>query len=277
MNPLLTKELCSRMRSGRTYIVQVIYIIALAFVVFVVYADAVTGRSWGVQRFSRLGKNLFTWVSMIQLALVSLISPGLTCGSISLEKEKQTFDMLLVTPLTRGDIIWGKILSSISYVILLVLVSLPLISISFIFGGIAPTEVLMTYSLLMLYAFSFGVIGFCCSNILRKTSISTIITFSIVLFLMLGVLLVALLLDELTHIDNDLIELFLFPFSPFVALLAIIEDRRTITILNNMPIWLASIIFYIIMDFIILLFVWLRFYSLHNIPSKKLFRKRGNR
>ncbi|MBO1914210.1 hypothetical protein J4G37_56505, partial [Microvirga sp. 3-52] len=58
---------------------------------------------------------LFTLLSFIQLGLVLFISPGLTAGVISTEREKQTLPILLTTSQSSFQIILGKLLSSIAF------------------------------------------------------------------------------------------------------------------------------------------------------------------
>src|SRR6185437_10054325 len=47
--------------------------------------------------------NLFQVLSYCQLALVALLAPIFTAGAITAEKDSQTYDILLATPLSNGQ------------------------------------------------------------------------------------------------------------------------------------------------------------------------------
>ena len=68
------------------------------------------------------------------------ITPGLTAGAISTEREKQTLSILLTTSQSSFQIISGKLLSSIAFLLLLIVAGLPIYSLVFLFGGISPMD-----------------------------------------------------------------------------------------------------------------------------------------
>ena len=72
-------------------------------------------------------------LSVLQLALIVFITPGLTAGVISSERERQTLNMLLTTTQSSTSIIIGKLVSSVAYLLLLMIASLPLYSIVFLY------------------------------------------------------------------------------------------------------------------------------------------------
>ena len=72
----------------------------------------------------------------IEAAMVAFLVPVFTAGSMAGEREKQTLEILLTTVLKPGQIVIGKLMSSISMVVLLVFSSLPVVSIIFTIGGI---------------------------------------------------------------------------------------------------------------------------------------------
>ena len=64
------------------------------------------------------------------------LAPAFTSGAISLEREKQTLDMLAATPISSLAIVVGKLFSALAYVFLLIAASIPLTAIVFVFGGV---------------------------------------------------------------------------------------------------------------------------------------------
>jgi hypothetical protein len=116
----------------------------------------------------------------------------MTAGSISLEREKQTLDMLATTPISSLAIVIGKLLSALTYVFILIIASIPLTAMVFVFGGVGPDEVLRGYVVLFVAAIGMGSLGLFVSALLQRTPAATIVTFFGVLALTLGTLFVVL-------------------------------------------------------------------------------------
>ena len=88
------------------------------------------------------------------LTLVTLIlAPASTAGAISMEREKQTMDLLAVTPISSLAIVLGKLLSALSWILLLLLASIPVVALVFTFGGVSPDDVVRAYVVLLATAF----------------------------------------------------------------------------------------------------------------------------
>ena len=85
-----------------------------------------TGRRASAANASAIvGQAIFAMLSVFQLMLVAFIAPAFTAGAISLEREKQTLDLLITTPLRPGAIVVGKLLSALAFVVLMILAGDP--------------------------------------------------------------------------------------------------------------------------------------------------------
>ena len=127
--------------------------------------------------YSGAAKVFYILVSMEILTVMFLI-PSFTAGSIAGEREKQTLDILLTTTLTPGEIIMGKLMSSISMVFLLVVSSLPIISIVFTIGGIGMEDMLLFMLEILIISFFIGSMGMLASTVLKKTVQATVCSFA---------------------------------------------------------------------------------------------------
>jgi hypothetical protein len=107
-------------------------------------------------------------------------------GAISLEREKQTLDMLTATPISSLAIVIGKLLSALAYVFLLIAASIPLTALVFVFGGVGPDDVVRAYAVLIVSALGLGSLGLFISAVMQRTQGATVVTFFTVLFLALG-------------------------------------------------------------------------------------------
>ena len=110
-----------------------------------------------------------------------VLAPAFTTGAISLEREKQTLDMLITTPLSTLGMVIGKLFSALTYVFLLILASIPFASLVFVFGGVGPEDLLRAYAFLFALAFGMGAIGLFISAVVKRTQTATVVTFVIVL------------------------------------------------------------------------------------------------
>ncbi len=189
-NPVVTKELRGRMRGTRTYWLLFGYLLVLSLVLFFSYLG------WSAQHSSNIevagsaagftvGRTFFKTLFYSQAVMMALITPALTAGAISVEREQRTFEMLRGSVLRPGAIVLGKLFSSVSFVALLLTSSLPLLSLCFLLGGVSPGEVFFAYLLLIGDAFLFGAIGICWSAFSANTATATVLSY-LTLFLFFG-------------------------------------------------------------------------------------------
>lgn len=134
-NPILSRELVRFLRQPRS---------------FVLLAAILTGASlllvwmWHAYRgeFDAVGRQLFyATVGGQALALVLLL-PGYAAQSFILEREQNTLNLLLSTPLGPERIVAGKLISVMGVMGLIVIGSYPLITVSLARGGVSPWEVI---------------------------------------------------------------------------------------------------------------------------------------
>ncbi|MDV2887810.1 ABC transporter permease, partial [Alkalihalophilus pseudofirmus] len=91
--------------------------------------------------------------------------------------EKQTLNILLTTNQSSASIIFGKLISSVSFLLLMIFASMPIYSIVFLYGGISPGQVLVVLGYYIFTILVFGSIGIFFSTLVRKTIIAMITTY----------------------------------------------------------------------------------------------------
>jgi ABC-type transport system involved in multi-copper enzyme maturation permease subunit len=188
-----TKELRGRVRGPRAFIAITVYLAVLAGVALIVYTaqrDALTPQTafGGGNPYvaAQVGQALFATLLLLQVLLVVFLAPAATSGAISLEREKQTLDMLNATPVSTLGIVLGKLAAAAAFVAILIVGSIPLTALVFLFGGVAPEDVLRGYAVLFATAMGFGCVGLFISSLTRRTQTATILTFVAVLVLTAG-------------------------------------------------------------------------------------------
>jgi ABC-type transport system involved in multi-copper enzyme maturation permease subunit len=175
------------MRGRRAFAVLTLYLLVLGGVVLLVYLGNTASAALPSSAAARTaGKSLFAAVLGVQVMLVAFIGPAFTAGAISGERERQTFDLLQTTLLSPESFVRGKLVSALSYVFLLVLVSIPVQSIAFLLGGLSPVELLLSQLVILVAAVAYALYGLWCSAVMRSTLTATVATFSGMVFLIIG-------------------------------------------------------------------------------------------
>ena len=187
-NPVTMKELRGRMRGHRAFAVLTLYLVVLSAAISFVYLIYLSSTSMPSSTMARTtGKGLFTAVLGVQIVLVTFIGPAFTAGAISGERERQTFDLLRTTLLSADAFVLGKLISALSYIFLLVVVSIPLQSLAFLLGGLSPVELVLSQVLVLITAVPYALYGLWCSSAMRSTLTATVATFAGTLFLTFGI------------------------------------------------------------------------------------------
>jgi ABC-type transport system involved in multi-copper enzyme maturation permease subunit len=183
-NPVALKELRGRMRGRRAFMVLTLYLGFLIAVVGLIYflLDTAARQPFGPDSRTA-GRTLFVTVLVVQTFLVVFIAPALTAGSISGEKERQTFDLLRTTLLSARSLVAGKLFSALAYVFLLILAAVPVQSIAFLLGGVTLTELIVTQLLIIVSAVTFAMVGLFWSSVMRSNLAAVVATYVTALIL----------------------------------------------------------------------------------------------
>ena len=190
-NPVLVKEFRTRMRGTRAYWILLIYTLLLAGVLAMMYfsyeatvaqqtGTLAAGPSTGAQD---LGRSIYYFVFIAQALMVALITPAITAGTLTIEREQRSYELLVTTPLRPADLVRGKLAAAVAFVLLLLTASLPLVSMSFLVGGVSPAEIFFSYVIIGCSAFVYGAVGIFWSATLRTTAAATVVTYLTVLSL----------------------------------------------------------------------------------------------
>lgn len=181
-NPVLMKEMKLRFRSFKSFSGLLFYLAVLCIFItgFVLIATEFKGYGYIEPTMSY---GLFVLLSIVQMALVMFITPGVTAGAISSEREKQTLNILLTTTQSSSQLIIGKLVSSIAFIVLMLIAGLPIYSLVFLFGGVSPTQMITTFAFYFVTLVTIGSIGIFFSTITKKTIVAMIATYGAMIFL----------------------------------------------------------------------------------------------
>lgn len=181
--PVLMKEMRSRMRGIRApillFITTGLTILVGLLIVGMQWGPYADGPYGAYGNMADIGKSLFIGLVILEGILCSLIAPALTAGAVSIEREQQTLELLLLTRLSCANIILGKLLSSLGFLVVVLLCSLPVWAISFLLGGIDLSQFFWSLAIIFASVTLFGAIALYCSTRFAKTATAVAVSYSI--------------------------------------------------------------------------------------------------
>lgn len=184
-NPIVAKELRSRMRGWHAVALLTGYLCAIGGFGYLVYSSQLNSSTSALS-IGSMGSALFKALAGAVMVTIVLVVPGLVGPSVSGERERQTLELLMVTPLRPARIVTGKLLAALAFVGLLVVACLPLFSVAFLLGEVGVGQVLEVVLFTLVTAFSIGSLSMMVSVALRRTSAATVVSYLLMLALAVG-------------------------------------------------------------------------------------------
>ncbi len=231
MNPVMARELTERFRGPRAMILLSIYLLVIGGISIVIYrAESSIGSGFGgspVTELAGIGQSLFESTLLLTMVLVLFLVPGLTAGSITGERERQTLLPLQVTLMRPISIVFGKVAAAVAFTALLVVATLPLLTLSYMIGGIRLIEVFQGLGVVLLTAFAVAVVSVACSAWMRRVQTSTVVAYGLVVIAVVGTIAafaIARQLDQSQGADTVDPPSFILASNPVVALADVVGD-----------------------------------------------------
>ncbi len=183
--PILKRDLTTFLRSRWAFVLIFFALILIAGVV----AQSWTGvrSAWmsaaleeQPARLTSQGRTLFRSLLRGQLFILSALAPLVAASAIAAERERDTLFLLLSSPIRMTKVIWEKFVSSIAFVLLVLLATVPTLSLSLLAGGIDPQEIVMAELLSVCTALGYGMLGLFCSTFRPKVYETYLLTVIVV-------------------------------------------------------------------------------------------------
>lgn len=178
--PLLRRELTELSNRRRTYIVRFLGSIVVLTVVLLLLEQGLNsvnlgaGPPWIVMRgapapynpnrYLGSGGTIFQLIVPTLFRFVEFLMPALICGSISMEKERNTLGTLFVTRLSPITIVFEKLCSRLVPMFTFLLLTFPVLAFVYSLGGVDTILLLSTLWLLFCECLLFACIGLMCSS-----------------------------------------------------------------------------------------------------------------
>lgn len=189
-NPVLRREMDQRMRSKGGAMSITLWLVLLSGIFLITYGANVAisdqFNTGAVVNVGRIGRELFEWTLSGMMALILFLVPAFTSSAIAGERERQTLLPLQVTLLSPLSIVGGKIAAALVFTVLLLVLSTPLLAISFLVGGVTVFDVIKAMLMLMVTALLVGSIGVAISSRVRRVVTATVLSYGVILLLCIG-------------------------------------------------------------------------------------------
>lgn len=145
-NPILIRVVHGGSRRLRDLLYRFGYLLVLFLVflfLFLLKADQFEGS---LSEVAKISTQIFRGVSYWQLLLMCFLAPVFTAGAITQEKDAETYNILLTTPLSNAQIIFGSLLSRLYFVIVLLISGLPIFFVTMIYGGVTLSQIVLSFT-----------------------------------------------------------------------------------------------------------------------------------
>ena len=154
------RELVTVPRKGSHYAARVA-LLGLVGVIGATAWQATVGftRDATLGETARFGLLLFQIVAYVQLLLLIFFAALSAAGAVSQEKDRRTFVLLLITDMRDYEIVLGKLLGSLLPIVALLFVTVPVLSMLLLLGGIDPSQVLQATAVMLTTACAAGSLG----------------------------------------------------------------------------------------------------------------------
>lgn len=252
-NPILIKEMRTRMRGKRAFLVLTGYVFLLSLIVGLIYL--VFTQNAPKALLNQAGAVLTPVLIYVQMGLICLVAPTFSAGAISSEREQQTFD-LLVTSLARpSTILFGKVGAALSYLLLTLFGSLPLIALTYSLGGVALADIAISYLVMIVAGVTYCSLSFLWSTLIRRGVLAQLVSIFAVIFLVAALPALAMFFTALasnfqsgpSHNFTNILFLMLRT-NPFAAIASLIPGfpYPPYVWLSSIPLWVSQVVFYLL-------------------------------
>ena len=218
LNPIIKKDLQVTARSMRlswgVFAYEAVLTMAFLLALSIIQQESRniynTGNVYGDLIY------LFPVLSVAQVCIVALIVPVITASSISGEKERQTFDIMLTTCMSPFSIVLGKVASAVLRILFFVVAGMPIMALAFVVGGLSWSYLLYFVLAIILLSLLSGSIGILCSSLCRRSITAVVLSYVFYFFIYILTLLPVIIKALITDGEKMGETLLILLINPFV-------------------------------------------------------------
>jgi ABC-type transport system involved in multi-copper enzyme maturation permease subunit len=247
------------MRGRRAFVVLTGYVSVLSLIIGLFYF-ALT-RAAPPQMVNQAGAILTPALIYVQLGLICLTAPTFSASAISSEREQQTLDLLVISLARPSTILFGKVGAALSYLLLTLFGSLPLVSLTYALGGVSLRDIAIAYLVMLVAGMTFCSVSFYWSTLIRRSVLAQLVSILTVIVLVVGIPGLAAFFSALAFRISGTgqtymnIIFLLLRTNPFAAVAGMIPGFKIPSgvWMQGVPIWVSQIAFYSVLTTVSLL------------------------
>lgn len=189
--PIFGKELRVTARLKRTYVLRTLYLLVLFLFLLAVWSSSHMAYVQGVAAQARMQEEMglvfFSIFTVFSATAMGVLGPVLTATTISSERLGKTLNVLLMTPITTWQILSGKLLSRLLIAFTLIGLTLPVLALVRLLGGVELYQMAGSVCLAVVIAMTTAAIGLLFSTFLNRAYAVILLSYATILFLYLFV------------------------------------------------------------------------------------------
>jgi ABC-type transport system involved in multi-copper enzyme maturation permease subunit len=229
------KDLTSRLQGRLSYVVLTLMVIAFTGLVLgsfwvmvasvptlmpVIGSSVASSASTSLPGLMGSYRGVFLFMAMAFCLMMALavVAPAVASTAVTGEREEGTFDLLLSTGLHPGSIVFGKLVASVGFVLLVALTAIPGFAMAWMYGGVPLVDAALTALLLLSALWLFAAIGLFCSSIASTSAVAALYGYGLILLLGTGTL-ALYLMGASAHMESAVRPL--LALNPFIVLLSV--------------------------------------------------------
>jgi ABC-type transport system involved in multi-copper enzyme maturation permease subunit len=203
--PLFSKELGEMAQRRQTYLSRVAFTVLIFLWSGLLYLPALRAARLSPLAVFGQGGQLLDVIYQIEWWGLCLFVPALVSPALAAEKERQTLQLLFLTRLGPWTILLEKLLSRFVPVATFLLVSLPLLSMAYLLGGVTQKELELAILGLVATAFQVGCIAIFCSAFFGTATTALVASYVIATLVAIFPFLILLVLVLFQSLYRDMI------------------------------------------------------------------------
>ncbi len=177
--PIFDKELRVSSRRRRNYVLRFAYLAFLTAFLALVWIEVMDRGGSALYRMSRMadaGKAIVACIVWFQFCVTQVVAVIMLSSSVSDEIYHRTLGLLMTTPISSFQIVMGKLFSKLLQLILLLAISLPLLAIVRVLGGVPWGYVVSSLCITLTTILFVGSLSLFFSIFTRRAYVAIIVT-----------------------------------------------------------------------------------------------------
>lgn len=166
-NPIILRELLVQLRKKQSFFCLFLFL-AVGSLTFIAWWHDYAQSSYYRNPYD-MSRQLLISLALLEGITLLIFAPMISAIAINLEKERETWDLLITTPINMASVLLGKFLSSLFFVWMVMISIIPIFSLMLPIGGVSPAELWAIFLVFTEGIIIASLIGLFCSIRWKRT------------------------------------------------------------------------------------------------------------